>query len=150
SGTFSYDINAPYKDPDPNLETPYGINATVNDLTITSDGFNVGIQNNYYDYEDSGNVYDSFYFYTNYDSGTAWMEFNLKDSSAAALSNNNVLPDDFDVSSWDENVIRIEKCDDDFGICYSITGVVDQITSETSSKPKKHHHRTFKGCGIWD
>jgi hypothetical protein len=131
SGHFSYDSNAPYKYPDPNIEAPYGVSVTVNGLNINSEGFYVGIQNNSYDFYDSGNVSDSFYFFTDWYSDPAWIDFRLVDNSASALSNNNVLPNNFNLSSWDENIFTIGGCDNFFESCFYIKGVVDQIISDT-------------------
>ena len=133
---FSYDINAPYKYPSPNLSAPYGISVTINNLVFASEGIQTGIKNNYYDYM-SDEVSDQFWISSvegntsfpipMHDESIAWR---LTDYTGTALFNNNVLPADFSLSAWDENRFYIfGATDDPEPPFYYISGVVDNSSN---------------------
>ncbi|MFX0203915.1 MAG: CFI-box-CTERM domain-containing protein [Candidatus Hodarchaeota archaeon] len=120
SGQFSYDINAPYKDPDPNLSAPYGVSATINTITFGAEGFRVNVRNNYYDHIDN-DVRDQFCFFGLTPYGDIYWK--LSDSSGAILSNDTVLPTSFDLTSWDENLFGVSERDGS----YYVRGVVNTV-----------------------
>ena len=136
---FAYDMNAPYKYPDPNLSAPYGISVTINTMVFASEGIDTVIKNNYYDYS-SDEVSDQLWI------SSVWghtvfpipmddesIHWSLTDYSGIALSNNNVLPAGFDLNSWDENVFYIfGGGHDQQEPFYYILGVVDNSSNENA------------------
>jgi len=129
---FAYDMNAPYKYPNPNLSAPYGVSVSINNMIFASKGTNAVIKNNYYDYR-TDEVSDQFWI-SSVDGSTVFpipmhdgsIYWGLTDYSGTTLSNNNVLPADIDLTLWDENVFHIYGgTPDPEGLFYYISGVVD-------------------------
>ena len=144
SGEFSYDINAPYKDPDPNHAEPYGVSVTINGLNFFSKGFDVQVVNNKYD-DTEDSVSDSFLFDSSREDSHLFpipmyfesISWQLTDYSGEALLNNNILPVSFDLSVWDENFFYISAGDDPYGEGphYYISGVVETINANAAIQP---------------
>ncbi len=101
AGYLAYDANAPYRLPDPNGGKAYGLSVSFGTVAWSAQGLQAAADNNLHLGPEQGTV-DRFEI-----SGRSWdgadLKWVLADPSAAALDDDSMLPESFDLGDWGEN-----------------------------------------------
>jgi hypothetical protein len=138
TGRIVYDVNAPYRAFETVPEGAYQLSATVEGLHFAIDTHVASVLNNFYSDSD-GTVIDGIFLSADRLGASGFpvpmnfeqIRWTLTDSTAQAVSNNDVLPLAFDLSAWDGNELVLFAASNDFSDDgYEITAVVDTIVPE--------------------
>jgi hypothetical protein len=134
AGRMSYDTAGPYKDPDPNVFSPYGMSVRLNGIEFSGTGLWTRIVNNYY--EGWNHTLSDSLSFEAIDRGRATLSWLLTDPSAQVLRSNETLPDSYDLSKWQNSfVITGYRGSDRWNVSYYVMGSIDRIT-RTQAQPE--------------
>jgi hypothetical protein len=140
SGQLSYDAAAPYQIPDPNRDDRYGMTLRINGIKHRAKGIGAWVTNNYYN--GWNNTLSDYFELEAHTDQNATISWTLTDTSATALTNNNMLPTRFSLSGWDDNSFVVIGNDWD-DPSYYIFGMVDHATRRKSRTPLRESGRGF-------
>jgi hypothetical protein len=129
-GRFVYDATAPYRRVDPNLSLPYGLAVRVYNLLGSGAFLRVAVKDNNFD-PGARRVTDEFSLVAVDRARQVTVSWTLSDTTATALSGDDLLPAEFDLSRWQRNTFVISGGGPRWEEAprYSITGTVDSISA---------------------
>jgi len=126
AGYLAYDASAPHQLRDPNAGKVHGLSVSFGTVAWSAQGLQVTVSNDLYLGPEQGRV-DRFEISGR--GGGADLLWVLADSSAAALDDNSMLPESFDLGDWGENSFTISaRGRSKHSQPFEIRGRIDQIT----------------------